>query len=265
MGLLEIFIEGIGHYIRFIPELPKKKAIDLDPSAKNKNQEGGGGFEDEDDDDLTKKSQGTAGDASPDGEQRKSGQSGSKHKTRRPGDEEGREEEHNKGSGDGGQVCPIASFNPFTRELVRMDKEISYELELGEGVVTTQDDLEKEGNCEMVEVSTTQEGESQVDDLLLITYDTNTNSGLKKRGADNGGEEAQGSTSHTQVKLTQTKNSTPADHFVVHTEDGGQRLIHRDKWPKLLLAGEEIKDSTNTGGGTWIHKSLWERGRLIKC
>jgi hypothetical protein len=95
-GFLEIFIEGIGHYIRFIPKLPKKKTSDLDPPAKNKNQEGGGGFEDEDDDDLydsdddpTKKSQGTKGGASPDGGQRKSGQSGNKHKTQEVGDEEG--------------------------------------------------------------------------------------------------------------------------------------------------------------------------------
>jgi hypothetical protein len=41
-GFLEIFIEGIGHYIRFIPELPKKKTPDLDLPAKNKNQEGEG-------------------------------------------------------------------------------------------------------------------------------------------------------------------------------------------------------------------------------
>jgi hypothetical protein len=255
-GLLEIFLEGIGHYIRFIPELPKKKTSDLDPPAKNKNQEGGGGFEDEDDDDLydsdddpTKKSQGTEGDASPDGGQRKSGQSGNKHKTQKVGDEEGREEEYNKGSEGWGQVCPIASFNPSTRELVRMDKEISYELDLGEGVVTTQEDSEKEGNCGMIEVSTTQEGESQVDDLMLVAYDTNTNSGMKKGGADNGGGKAEGITSLTQVMMRQTENFPPADHFIVHTEDGRQRFIHRDKWPKLLLAGEEIEDHTNFGWG----------------
>jgi hypothetical protein len=126
-------------------------------------------------------------------------------------------------------VCPIASFNPSTRELVRMDKEISYELDLGEGVVTTQEDSEREGNCEMIEVLTTQEGESQVDDLMLVAYDANTNSGMKKGGADNGGGKAEGSTSLTQVKMRQTENFPPADHFVVHTEDGGQRFIYRDK------------------------------------
>jgi hypothetical protein len=92
-GYLEIFTEGVGYDIKFVPEIPPKKAMPNPPKPDDKPE--GEGFEDDEDDDLfefeddpTKKMQeGSGGEAmkTKEGEDRSQGRN-SKYKGRVEGE-----------------------------------------------------------------------------------------------------------------------------------------------------------------------------------
>jgi hypothetical protein len=148
-GFLEILIEGTGDHIKFIPELSKKKHPDTEPQSQNKNQEGGGGYKDEDEMTMTcmilmmtqpkryKSMQRRQALVLSRGQ----GQSGDKHKPKQVGEEGGYEGEQNMRLEEEKQECPISIFNPSTRVLLRMTNEISHDMDMGDGIVTTQEDI----------------------------------------------------------------------------------------------------------------------------
>lgn len=68
----------------------------------------------------------------------------------------------------------------------------------------------------------------------LAIYDPTTDTILRLQDDNRGGSEPEDGVMTTQEEEMNGEENTKADFFVVHTEDGGRRLMHKSKWPLLV-------------------------------
>jgi hypothetical protein len=125
-GYLEIFIEGVGYDIKFVPEIPPKKAMPNPPKPDDKPE--GEGFEDDEDDDLfefeddpTKKMQeGSRGVAmkTKEGEDRSQGWN-NKYKGRAEG--ENHRQTETRCAEEVVEAVPIAMFDPVANKILKLE------------------------------------------------------------------------------------------------------------------------------------------------
>jgi hypothetical protein len=62
----------------------------------------------------------------------------------------------------------------------------------------------------------------------------------------------------TQEDPPEVNSAIPSEFFLVHTEGGGRELLHKTKWPRLMIPGEQ-EDL-----GMMLNARWWTSGRERK-
>jgi hypothetical protein len=145
-GFVEIFIEGEGFDIKFVPEATKKKIPkEATQVQEQKPDEGGYGGDDEDDlydfdDDPTKKMQGSRGGESPKKQNEKTNERCDGRQRGRGEDMGDKKEGKDTQKGEGDTMLPLAVYDPIGRTFLELDTGNTDGVGTEEEVLTTQED-----------------------------------------------------------------------------------------------------------------------------
>ncbi|CAN6346818.1 unnamed protein product [Urochloa humidicola] len=215
-GYIEIFVDGVGYEIKFTPEMAKEKAYPkFDPPGPPSHQDDADGDDEADDlldsEEERPKRGGKYGAQSSNVEQEKKGSGSRGRQVALMGDFS----ESGKGVAD---PRPLAMYDPVTAQFVEIEN--------------TQDSLT---NAEQIQDG----GQVKVDGTDNLT------TAEFSHGKAKGETHSQGISMKADSRLTDKvgEDGSP-DYFLVHCENEGTRLIHKDRWPVLKLPSEGRKEGT---------------------
>jgi hypothetical protein len=95
----------------------------------------------------------------------------------------------------------------------------------------------------------------------LAAYDPSTDTIMQLGGGDRGESGPEDRVMTTQENLMEG-GSGKNNFFIVHIEDGGQRLIHQSKWPKLTDAVTEL--TRNATGAVDAKEDVAEKSNMLE-
>jgi hypothetical protein len=246
-GSIEYFVDGVGFLVRFAPEVKPQKhpPVDMKPPPGRKKDEDDMDDEEDDlyesDDDPIKSLQ-ADGDAG--GSSSQTNRSGQGYK----GKQQKMVEEQVK---DGQLMASGGSPNLPSINMITVTQETMQAHEEGEKL----GDQNKAGSSSS-EVQHDCKGNLAVEDEWrnytnseispLAAYDPKTDTVIQLGVGDGGGSDPEDGVMTTQEDQI-GEDWAKDDLITIHTEGGGVRLLHKNKWPKLIVGMAEGCEAVSNG------------------